>query len=118
MKDDNEHLGILALGYLWNQPVQQLNHLLDGRRPEHMPRELVTALARLTTAEKQALKRAITSIFADEITRLFTALDDQSQRAGTMTIHNGGRSFTRHLPPWEDQLSYFDREGNPKAAAA
>src|SRR4051812_38181691 len=115
MKDDNEHLGILALGFLWNQPVQQLNHLLEGQHPEHMPRELLSALGKLSSGEKHALKRAITGIFADEITRLFHALDDEGKH-GTLEIHNGSRSFTRHLPPWEDHLSYFDREGNPKAA--
>jgi hypothetical protein len=118
MKNDNEHLGTLALGYLWNQPVQQLNHLLDAQHPEHMPDELLSALRKLTAEEKQAFKRAITAIFADEITRLLTALDSAGKRGETLEIHEGDRAFARHLPPWENHLSYFDREGNPKTAAA
>jgi hypothetical protein len=118
MKDDNEHLGTLALGYLWNQPVQQLNRLLDGQHSEHMPRELLSGLSKLTMEEKLAFKRAVTAIFADEVTRLFTALDAESDRGEIMEICDAGKAFARHLPPWEDRLSYFDREGNPKAAAA
>ena len=116
MKNDNEHLGTLALGYLWNQPVQQLNHLLDGQHSEHMPRELRTALGKLTSGEKHAFKRAITAIFADEFIHLLTALDAAVQHGKTLELHDGDQAFMRQMPPWENRLSYFDREGNPKAA--
>ena len=119
MKDDNEHLGTLALGYLWNQPVQQLNHLLDGQHPEHMPRELLSAVYKLTAEEKQALKRAVAAIFADEIIHLFTALDDEGKRGKTLEIHDGGQAFTRHLPPWENRLSRFrSRRGSPNGCSS
>src|ERR1043165_7936517 len=96
MKNDNEHLGTMALGFMWNQPVQQLNNLLEGQNSEHMPGELLAALGKLNAGEKQALKRAITAIFADEITRLFTTLDAENQRGVTLEIGDGGRAFTQH----------------------
>jgi hypothetical protein len=116
MNDSKEHLGTIALGYLWNHPVQQLNSLLLLEHPEKMDPDLLSAMRKLTPKEKHALKSAITAIFADEVSNLFTALDDSLKRGEMFEIHESGHHFSEHLPPWKDRFSYFDREGNPKAA--
>jgi hypothetical protein len=118
MKDANEHLGALALGYLWNQPVQQLNSLLVAEHPDKMPADLLSAIRKLTPKEKHALKTAMTSIFADEVSHLFAALDEALKRGDMLDIHEKGHAFSEHLPPWNDRFSYFDREGNPKPPRA
>lgn len=115
MKDSNEHLGTLALGYMWNQPVQQLNSLLVAEHPDRMSADLLSAIRKLTPKEKHALKSAMTSIFADEVSHLFTALDEALKRGEMLDIHQRGHAFSEHLPPWNDRYSYFDRDGNPKA---
>ena len=117
MKEPKEHLGTLVLGYMWNQPLQQLNSLLAGEHRDRMSPELLAALQKLSTTERKALKSAITSIFADEISHFFIALDEANRRGETMEITRG-EEFSRHLPPWEDHISYFDKDGNPKLAAA
>jgi hypothetical protein len=114
MKDSNEHLGALALGYMWNQPVQQLNSLLVAEHPDKMSPDLLSAIQKLTPKEKHALKTALTSIFADEVSHLFAALDDALKRGDMLDIHESGHAFSEHLPPWNDRYSYFDQEGNPK----
>jgi hypothetical protein len=115
MKDSNEHLGALALGYMWNQPVQQLNSLLVAEHPDRMSPDLLSAIRKLTPKEKHALKSAMTSIFADEVSHLFGALDDALKRGEMLDIHESGHAFREHLPPWNDRYSYFDQDGNPKA---
>ena len=114
MKDLTDHLGILALGHLWNHPVQRLNDLLEGRLPDSGEPELSAALSKLSTDEKRALKRAIAAIFAEDLTSFCDALDETARHEGFGGLRMDSRGFTQHLPPWEDRLSYFDREGEPK----
>jgi hypothetical protein len=114
MKDSNEHLGVLALGYLWNHPLQQLNDLLGARQPDNIDPVLMAALRKLTVEERRALKRALTAIFAQDMTDFCTALDETAQNHDGIEIKRGDTSFRSHLPPWKDRMSYFDREGNPK----
>ena len=83
-----------------------------------MSPELLSAVRKLTPKEKHALKSAMTSIFADEVSHLFTALDDALKRGEMLDIHESGHAFSEHLPPWSDRYSYFDREGNPKAPSS
>ena len=64
---DAEHLGILVLGYMWNHPLQQLNDLLAMKHSDKITPELLSAMSKLTAEEKAALKRAITSIFAEDV---------------------------------------------------
>src|SRR4030095_2708491 len=112
--EDAEHLGILVLGYMWNHPLQQLNDLLAMKHSDKMTPELLSAMSKLTVEEKAALKRAITSIFAEDVSQLFTTLDRTAEHGKILRLANGGQSFGQHLPPWDDRFSYFDREGNPK----
>jgi len=114
MKDSNEHLGALALGYLWNQPVQQLNSLLVAEHPERMSPDLLAAVRKLSPKEKHALKSAMTAIFAEEVSHLFNALDEALKRGEMLDIHESGHAFSEHLPPWNDRYSYFDQDGDPK----
>jgi hypothetical protein len=116
MQDLNEHLGTIALGYMWNQPVQQLNSLLLTEHPEKMSPDLVSAMRKLSPKEKHALKSAITAILAEEISHLFTAFDESLTHKEMFGAHEAGHRFSEHLPPWKDRFSYFDKEGNPKAA--
>lgn len=117
MKDLTDHLGILALGHLWNHPIQRLNDLLDGHvsnvsnGPEP---ELSSALSKLSVDEKRALKRAIAAIFAEDLAGFCGALDETARHQGFGGMRMDSRGFTQHLPPWDDRLSYFDREGEPK----
>jgi|GEM_PF-5161578 len=118
MKDLTDHLGILALGHLWNHPVQRLNDLLEGRVSDGAgagtESELSSALNKLNAGEKRALKRAITAIFAEDLAGFCGALDETARHEGFGGVRMDSRGFTQHLPPWEDRLSYFDREGEPK----
>jgi hypothetical protein len=109
---DAEHLGVLVLGYMWNHPLQQLNDLLAMKHPTLLSPEALSAISKLTVEERAALKRALTSIFADDLSQLFATLDQTVERRQTVPL--GDLPFRRHLPPWEDRLSYFDSEGNPK----
>jgi hypothetical protein len=115
MKDTTDHLGILALGYMWNHPLQQLNDLLEGKRLENLSPHLMSALRRLTMEEKRALKKALAGIFAQEISDFSSALDETSRYGNGLDLEEGETSFGSHMPPWNDRLSYFDREGNPRA---
>lgn len=115
MNDTKEHLGVLAVGYLWNHPVQQLNDLLGAKHPDQMDPELLSAIRRMTAGEKHALKRAIAGIFAQDISDFCTALDGTIRHSGGLEITESEPSLSAHMPPWNDRLSYFDREGNPKA---
>jgi hypothetical protein len=114
MPADAEHLGILVLGYMWNHPLQQLNDLLARKHSDKMTPELLAAMSKLTAEEKAALKRAITSIFAEDVSQLFTTLDRTMERGQILRLADGEQPFRQHLPPWDDRFSYFDREGNPK----
>jgi hypothetical protein len=114
MKDSTEHLGVLALGYLWNHPLQQLNDLFVAKHPDSLAPELTSALRKLTVEEKRALKRAITSIFAKDMTDFCTALDETARHGEVLEIKGSENRFSSHLPPWNDRLSYFDSEGDPK----
>lgn len=116
MKESEAYLGALALGYMWNQPLQQLNRLLGGQVTDTMSPDLISGLNKLSMEERMALKSAITTILADEVSHLFGALDAAAKRGEILEIAHGGHAFTEHIPPWNDRLSYFDREGNPKAA--
>jgi hypothetical protein len=109
-----EHLGILVLGYMWNHAIQELNDLLALKHSEEMSPELISAISKMTVAESAALKRALTSIFAGDLSQLFTTLDQTAERGEVLRLADGNHAFRNHLPPWEDRLSYFDREGNPK----
>jgi hypothetical protein len=112
--EDAEHLGILVLGFMWNHPLQQLNDLLAMKHSDKMTPELLSGLSKMTVEEKAALRRALTSIFADDLSQLFTTLDQTAERGEILRLKHGDRPFRHHLPPWEDHFSYFDREGNPK----
>ncbi len=114
MKDTTEHLGVLALGYLWNHPLQQLNDLLGAKHPDHLEPEVLSALRKLTPEEKRALKRAVAGIFAQDMSDFCMALDETVRHGDGIEIHETEPSFGRHMPPWNDRMSYFDREGNPK----
>ena len=114
MKDATEHLGVLALGYLWNHPLQQLNDLLGARSPDNTDPVLMSALRKLTVEERRALKRALTAIFAQDMSDFCTALDETAQNHDGIEIKRGGARFRSHLPPWNDRMSYFDQEGDPK----
>jgi hypothetical protein len=114
MKDSAEHLGILTLGYLWNHPLQQLNDLLGVRKPDEMDPVLLSALRKLTVEERRALKRAVAGIFAQDMADFCTALDESAESLDGFEIKRGSTHLADHLPPWNDRLSYFDEEGDPK----
>ena len=114
MKDSNEHLGALALGYMWNHPLQQLNDLLEMKHSEKMSAELKSALGKLTDGEKAAFKQALIGIFSQDISDLFLALDESTKHGVPLEIKDSEDAFSHRLPPWQHRLSYFDQEGNPK----
>lgn len=117
MKEDmTDHLGILALGHLWNHPIMQLNNLLSGETPDGAEPDpaLRSALLKLSAPEKQALKKAITNIFASDLIDFCAALDETARNVGLRELGKECESFSNHLPPWNDDLSYFDEDGEPK----
>lgn len=113
MKDTIEHLGVLALGYLWNHPLQQLNDLLEMKHPEMLEAEAISGLEKLSASEKQALKRAMARIFATDMSEFCKAFDHTQEEEG-LELRQPAGHLSEHLPPWDDRLSYFDREGDPK----
>lgn len=115
MKDTTDHLGILALGYMWNHPLQQLNDLLEGKRMENLDPHMMSALRKLTMEEKSALKKGIAGIFAQEISDFSAALEEASRHGHGLDLEEDESCFGSHMPPWNDRLGYFDRDGNPKA---
>ena len=115
MNETTDHLGVLLLGHMWNHPLQQINDLLAMRHPEQLAPELVSGLRKLTTEEKRALKHALVSIFSQDFSEVCEALDEGVRRGEVIEISDREHAFSRHLPPWNDRLSYFDKEGNPKA---
>jgi hypothetical protein len=102
------------VGYLWNHPVQQLNDLLEQKRLEHQDPELTSALQKLNPGEKRAMKKALLSIITNEMSDLCNALEQTIKREETLELSDGSGTLSSHLPPWNDRLSYFDREGNPR----
>jgi hypothetical protein len=114
MKDASEHLSTLMLGYMWNHPVQKLNDLLEQKRAKEMDPELTSALQKLTPGEKRAMKKALISIITTEMSDLCGALEQTIQREDSLELTDGDGMFSSHLPPWNDRLSYFDRDGNPR----
>lgn len=115
MNSSHETLRAMVLGYMWNQPVQQLNHLFEPQLGAPRPKAVTETLHKLTPNDRATLKAEFTGILAREISSFFQTLEEKGRRGEVLDLSMGG--FTEHVPPWEDDLSYFDAHGNPKVAA-